>query len=147
MAPLLGLTFNVTYTLTSWPAGRLSDRRSKPLITALGYLVFAATYFVFAAAPGRSAVWIIMGLYGLYYSLTGPVLRALIAGTVPPEARGRAFGVFYSTTSVATLLSSLITGGLWKHFGGALPFYFSGALALVAALMLLGADGHRSLYR
>ncbi|HEV2988174.1 MAG TPA: MFS transporter, partial [Candidatus Angelobacter sp.] len=27
-APLLGLIFNVVYTLASWPAGRLSDRRS-----------------------------------------------------------------------------------------------------------------------
>ena len=29
MAPLLGLVFNLTYTLGSWPAGWLSDRRSQ----------------------------------------------------------------------------------------------------------------------
>ncbi|HST77966.1 MAG TPA: MFS transporter, partial [Verrucomicrobiae bacterium] len=92
LAPLLGLTFNVTYTLTSWPAGWLSDRGSKSLIAALGYLVFAATYFIFAAAPSKTAVWIIMGFYGLYYSLTSPVLRALVVDTVAPGSRGRAFG-------------------------------------------------------
>jgi MFS family permease len=135
---LLGLTFNVTYTLASWPAGRLSDRRPKPLIAALGYLVFAATYFVFAATPSRNLVWGIMALYGFYYALTSPVLRALVVETVPTESRGRAFGLFYFSISIATLLSSVLTGQLWKHFGAALPFYSSAALATVAALMLLG---------
>jgi MFS family permease len=138
LAPLLGLTFNVTYTLASWPAGRLSDRRSKPLIAALGYLVFAATYFAFAATPSRNLVWGIMALYGFYYALTSPVLRALVVETVPTESRGRAFGLFYFSISIATLLSSVLTGELWKHFGAALPFYSSAALATVAALMLLG---------
>ena len=139
LAPLLGLTFNVTYTLTSWPAGWLSDRKPKALIAALGYLVFAATYFTFAAAPSKSAVWAIMAFYGLFYSLTSPVLRALVAATVEPGARGRAFGVFYFSTSIATLLASLLTGELWKHFGAALPFYLSATLAVIAALMLLRA--------
>jgi MFS family permease len=139
LAPLLGLTFNVTYTLTSWPAGWLSDRRSKSLMAALGYIVFAATYFTFAAAPSKSAVWFIMGLYGLYYSLTGPVLRALVVETVEAGSRGRAFGLFYFSTSVAALFSSVMTGELWKHFGAALPFYLSAGLALMAALMLLAA--------
>ena len=35
-APLLGLVFNITYTLVSYPAGRLSDRFSKRVIAAAG---------------------------------------------------------------------------------------------------------------
>jgi MFS family permease len=142
-APLLGLVFNVTYTLSAWPAGWLSDRRSKPVIAAAGYLVFAITYAVFAAAPNRSALWVMMAFYGLYYSLTSPVLRALVVETVASESRGRAFGVFYFSTSIAALLSSVITGELWKHYGAALPFYLSAGLAAVAALMLLIQGGRR----
>ena len=137
LAPLLGLTFNVTYTLTSWPAGWLSDRKPKAFIAAMGYLVFAATYFTFAAAPSKNAVWAIMAFYGLFYALTSPVLRALVVETVEPGARGRAFGVLYFSTSIATLVASLLTGELWKHFGAALPFYLSGTQAVIAALMLL----------
>lgn len=139
LAPLLGLTFNLTYTLASWPAGWLSDRRSKPVIAAFGYLAFAATYYTFAAGPGKAVIWSIMALYGMYYALTSPVLRALVVETVAPEARGRAFGVFYFTTSVTTLLSSLVTGELWKHYGAALPFFLSASLAVIAAVMLLAA--------
>jgi MFS family permease len=143
-APLLGLVFNITYTLLSWPAGHLSDRFSKPAIAAAGYVVFAAVYLVFAAAPSVTAIWISMASYGLFYALTNPVLRALVAGTVAPEIRGRAFGVFYFVTSVATLLASVITGELWKHYGAAVPFYFSAALAVVSAVLLLASRRTKS---
>ncbi|MCI0351395.1 MAG: MFS transporter [Acidobacteriales bacterium] len=138
-APLLGLVFNLVYTTTSWPAGKLSDKVSKPLLAALGYLVFAAVYFVFAQAPSKTAIWVMMAFYGLFYSLTNPVLRALIANTIAPELRGRAFGLFYFVTSVTALLASLITGELWTRFGAALPFYLSSGLAAAAAVMLMMA--------
>jgi len=136
-APLLGLVFNVVYTLASWPAGKLSDRVSRPAMTAAGFLVFAAVYVVFALAPSRAAIWAMMGFYGLFYALTNPVLRAMIAATVAPEARGRAFGIFYFVSSVAMLFASLLTGELWKHYGARVPFLLSAGLAAAAAVMLL----------
>lgn len=136
-APLLGLAFNFVYTLVAWPAGKISDKVSKPVVAAVGYLVFAAVYLVFATGPSRAAIWAAMTGYGIYYSLTDPVLRALVVETIAPEARGRALGVFFFVTSIATLLASLLTGQLWRHFGPALPFYLSGGLAIVAASMLL----------
>src|SRR5215471_459080 len=135
-APLLGFAFNFVYTLVAWPAGKISDRVSKPVVAAVGYLVFAAVYLTFAAAPARAAIWAAMSCYGLYYSLTDPVLRALVVETIAPEARGRALGIFFFVTSIATLLASLLTGELWKHFDPSLPFYVSGALAVLASLML-----------
>jgi MFS family permease len=136
-APLLGLVFNVVYTLASWPAGKLSDRVSRPAMAAAGFLVFAAVYAVFALAPSRAALWAMMGFYGLYYALTQPVLRAMIAATVAPEARGRAFGIFHFLTSFTMLAASLLTGELWKHFGARAPLLLSAGLAAAAALMLL----------
>lgn len=136
-APLLGLVFNITYTAASWPAGRLSDRFSKRVIAASGYLVFAAVYLILAAGARVIAIWITMAFYGLFYALTNPVLRALVAGAISPEIRGRAFGIYYFATSVATLLASVLTGELWKHYGAALPFYLSATLAIVSAGLLL----------
>jgi MFS family permease len=141
LAPLFGLVFNVTYTAASWPAGWLSDRRSKNAIAATGYFTFAITYFTFAAAPSRAALWIMMALYGFYYALTSPVLRALVVEKVPPDSRGRAFGVFDFSTSVVTLLASILTGQLWKRFGAPVPFYLSGCLAVAAAILLLLSKG------
>lgn len=142
LAPLLGLVFNTTYTLASWPAGWLSDhfsRRgfSRRWIASAGYVIFAATYFVFGRAPSTLAIWITMAVYGLYYALTQPVLKALVVETVGQEVRGRALGIYFFVTSAATLAASLITGELWKHYGPGVPFYFSAGLALVSALLLI----------
>ncbi len=136
LAPLLGLVFNITYTLGSWPAGWLSDRVSRRLVASFGYLIFAGVYFIFGRAPSTMAIWIAMAVYGLYYALTQPVLKALVVDTVGENVRGRALGIYFFVTSIATLAASLITGQLWKHYGAGIPFYFSAAAALVAAGML-----------
>jgi MFS family permease len=136
LAPLLGLVFNITYTFASWPAGWFSDRVSRRLVGSAGYVIFAAVYFVFGRAPSTLAIWMAMAVYGFYYALTQPVLKALVVESVGENVRGRALGIYFFTTSVATLAASLITGELWKHYGAALPFYFSATMALVAAGIL-----------
>lgn len=152
LAPLLGLVFNLTYTLGSWPAGWFSDhisrrnasrlsssRRgsSRRWIAAAGYLIFAAVYFVFGRAPSALAIWIAMAVYGFYYALTQPVLKALVVEAVGESVRGRALGVYFFVTSVATLAASLITGELWKQYGAAIPFYVSAGMAVVSAALLV----------
>lgn len=136
-APLLGLVFNITYTLFSWPAGRLSDRVSRRVLASAGYIVFAIVYVVFAFAPSRAAIWTTMAFYGLFYALTNPVLKALVVEKVAPEVRGRALGVYFFVTSVATLLASLLAGELWKQFGAPVPFLLSAGLAVMSAALLL----------
>jgi MFS family permease len=140
-APLLGLVFNITFTLVSWPAGKFSDRFSRSAIAAAGYLVFAIVYFVFALAPSQLAIWLAMAFYGLFYALTNAVLKALVVESVAADVRGRALGIYAFLTSVTTLLSSLLTGTLWKSYGPAVPFYFSAGIAAVSAVALLA---HRS---
>ena len=136
-APLLGLVFNITYTLFSWPAGKFSDRFPRARLAAAGYFVFAVVYLVFALAPSRMAIWTTMAFYGLFYALTNPVLKALIVETVAPEIRGRALGIYFFLTSVTTLLASVITGELWKIYGARVPFYLSSGIAAVSAVLLL----------
>jgi MFS family permease len=136
LAPLLGLVFNITYTFASWPAGWVSDHVSRRLVGSAGYVIFAAVYFVFGRATSTLAIWIAMAVYGFYYALTQPVLKALVVESVGTQVRGRALGIYFFATSVATLAASLITGELWKHFGAAIPFYFSAGMALIAAGML-----------
>jgi MFS family permease len=136
LAPLLGLVFNITYTLASWPAGWISDHVSRRLVGSAGYVVFAAVYFVFGRAPSSLAIWIAMAVYGFYYALTQPVLKALVVETVDERVRGRALGIYFFVTSVATLAASLITGELWKQKGAAIPFYCSAGTAIVAAALL-----------
>ena len=140
-APLLGLVFNIMYTVLSWPAGKFSDRFSRSAIAAAGYFVFAIVYFVFALAPSQLAIWMTMAFYGLFYALTNPVLKSLVVETVDAEVRGRALGIYFFVTSLTTLLASVITGALWKVYGAPTPFYLSAGIAAFSGLALLA---HRS---
>jgi MFS family permease len=143
-APVLGLVFNITYTLFSWPAGHLSDRLSRRALAAAGYLVFAAVYLIFAIAPSALAIWFAMAVYGLFYALTNPVLKALVVETVSSEMRGRALGMYFFVTSVAALLASVITGQLWKQYGARVPFLLSTGIAAVSAVLLLASRRARA---
>ena len=123
-APLLGLVFNIMFTLLSWPAGKLSDRFSRSAIAAAGYFVFAIVYFVFALAPSQLAIWLTMAFYGLFYALTNPVLKALVVESVAADVRGRALGIYSFLTSVTTLLSSVLTGRFGRFMAQRSRFIF-----------------------
>jgi len=136
-APLLGLVFNITYTLLAWPFGRLSDRLPRKSLLAAGYVVFAGVYAAFAWVHAAWQVWLLFALYGGYYALTEGVMKAMVADAVEPESRGRAYGILAAVYGALVLAASLITGQLWQRFGPALPFTVSALLALTAAATVL----------
>jgi len=136
-APLLGLVFNVTYTLLAWPFGRLSDRLPRKSLLAAGYALFAGVYAAFAWVHAAWQVWLLFALYGGYYALTEGVMKAMVADAVEPESRGRAYGILAAVYGALVLAASLITGQLWQRFGPALPFTVSALLALTAAATVL----------
>lgn len=136
LAPMLGLIFNVVYTVLSWPAGKLSDRIPRRALVVLGYLIYSGVYFGFARSHTAQAVWLLMPLYGLYYALTEGVLKAWISDFVPSHSRASVFGLFNWVMGVTALPASLLAGWLWQHYSPAAPFYFSGGLAFFAAILL-----------
>jgi hypothetical protein len=62
--------------------GMVQRSRFAPAGGSVGYVIFAAVYFVFGRAPSTLAIWIAMAVYGFYYALTQPVLKALVVETV-----------------------------------------------------------------
>lgn len=135
-APILGLLFNLTYTLLSWPAGRLSDRIPRRILIVSGYLIYAGVYWGFARAETALTVWLLMPVYGLYYALTEGVLRAWISDLVPSESRASLYGVFHWVVGVTAFPASLAAGWLWQTYSPASPFYVSAGFAALAALVL-----------
>ena len=82
------VTFNLVYTLTSVPAGSLSDRIGRRKVIAGGWLVYAVIYLGFALAGKGWHVWTLYAVYGLYYGLTYGTTKAMVADIVAPEVRG-----------------------------------------------------------
>ncbi len=138
------VTFNLIYALVSGPAGAWSDRIGRRQLIAGGWLVYSLIYLGFALAGTGRQVWLLFGLYGVYYGLTEGTARAMVADLVRPEQRGTAYGVFNGVVGLTALPASLIAGllwqgvGIWSGFGPSAPFLFGAGLALLAVLLLVG---------
>ncbi|MCX7681514.1 MAG: MFS transporter [Anaerolineae bacterium] len=136
------VTFNLIYSLTSTPAGSLSDRIGRKRVIVGGWLVYALIYLGFALARAGWHIWALYAVYGLYYGLAYGTTRALVADLVPEALRGTAYGTYNATLSVLDLPASLIAGilwqgiGPWKGWGPSAPFLFGGTMALLAALLM-----------
>jgi MFS family permease len=136
MIPLVWMTFNIVYALTSTPGGMLSDRIGRRQTIIYSFLLYALVYFGFGIATNVKEIWILFSIYGIYYGLSAGVMRAYVADLVPREVRATAFGVYHMSIGVTAFPSSIIMGVLWQVFGVQFAFSFGAVLSLLAALLL-----------
>ena len=136
------LVFNIVYALTSAPGGRLSDRYGRRRVLVTGWLLYAGVYFGLARVESTGSLWLLFGLYGVYYGLVHGTAKAFVTDLVPEDLRGTAFGTYHALLGLLDLPASIIAGVLWQGlgpwagFGPSAPFYFSAATAFCAALWL-----------
>ncbi|HWR66505.1 MAG TPA: MFS transporter [Bellilinea sp.] len=135
--------FNLVISLVATPAGSLSDRVGRRKLITGGWLVYALIYFGFALANSTWQVWFLYLSYGLYFGLAYGTSNAMVADLVPDNMRGTAYGTYHAVIGLLAFPASLIAGilwqgvGRWGGFGPSAPFLFGGALALIAALLMI----------
>jgi MFS family permease len=117
--------------------GRLSDRFDRRKMIVCGWIVYAVVYCLFAFVDSRIGLIAVFLAYGIYFGLTEPVEKALVADLAPQRLRGTAFGIYNGVISIGALPASAIFGLLWKVFGVQTAFITGAVLAIVAAFMLM----------
>lgn len=133
------LLFNLTYALSSYPLGILSDRMGRWRMLVAGWALYSAVYFGFSASDGWAggSIWWLFPLYGLSMGFTEGVGKALISGHAPVLRKGTALGVFHMGLGFTALASSVVAGLLWDHVSPSAPFRLGGAVALAAVVAAL----------
>ena len=138
---LMVMTFNFIYAILAGPLGALSDRIGRRRLILFGWLAYGLVYLGFAFSQTGWQVWMLFGLYGIYYAATEGVAKALIADLVPESQRGTAYGLFAAAVGLTALPASLIAGvlwqglGSWTGFGASAPFAFGAAMSLLAGVL------------
>ncbi|MGB2896748.1 MAG: MFS transporter, partial [Anaerolineales bacterium] len=136
------MVFNLIYSITSTPAGLLSDRIGRKRILLIGWVLYVAVYLGFARATAGWHAWALMALYGVYYGLVEGAARAFVADLVPTHLRGTAYGILHAVVGLIALPASIIAGvlwqgiGVWNGFGPGAPFLFGAGAALLASIAL-----------
>ena len=92
--PLVMVVMSAVYSLSSYPAGVLSDRIGRRGLLAAGLAVLILADVVLALSQAIPAMLVGVALWGLHMGLTQGGLSSMVADTAPPHLRGTAFGVF-----------------------------------------------------
>ena len=133
--PLVMVVMSLVYSLSSYPAGVLSDRVGRRGLLAAGLAVLVAADLLLAYGSGIALMLAGVALWGLHMGLTQGVLSTMVADTCPKPLRGTAFGVFSLMSGLSLLVGSVLAGLLWDGYGPAATFL---AGAGFAGLSLLG---------
>lgn len=131
-APLVMVVMAVAYALTSYPAGKLSDRVPRHILLTAGLITLIAADLVLAGVPTTAGVMTGATLWGIHMGLTQGLLATLVADAAPAHLRGTAFGVFYFNVGVLQLAASALAGLLWSQIGPASTFLAGAAFSALA---------------
>ncbi len=109
--------YNLIYALLSPTLGSLSDKWGKLNILFYGIIIFLFVYLGFSFATNLMHFFILYAIYGIYMAATEGVSKAYIADLAQPQYKAFAMGIFGTTTGLAQIFASIVTGLLWDKFG------------------------------
>lgn len=144
LLPILWCGFHVFKSGGNMLAGRVVDKIGPRPMILIGWFVYAVIYVAFGLATAAWEVWILFFGYAVFYALTEPAEKTLVANLVGQESRGLAYGWFNCAIGIATLPASLVFGALYERFNAPTAFGFGAGLALLAALILAAVGKPRS---
>jgi len=137
LIPLLWCAFHVVKSGGNYIVGHAVDRIGpRPMILA-GWALYGAVYLAFALCTQAWQVWALLAGYGLFYALTEPAEKTLVASLAGSRERGLAYGWFNLAVSVATFPANLIFGFLYDRHGPLAAFGWGAAMAAAAAAIFI----------
>jgi predicted MFS family arabinose efflux permease len=135
--PLLWFGFHGVKSVGNLLLGGLVDKVGARLPLGVGWLIHAGIYVAFGFTNSAQQVWTFFLLYGLYYALTEPAEKRLVAKLMGSERKMLGFGWYNLAVGIAPLPTSLLFGWLYQELGPLVAFGWGAGLALLAACLLL----------
>lgn len=130
------VTYNLSQTIFSTPAGQLADKIGARKVYAYGLIVFAFVYSAFALVNNPFWIWILFPIYGSYIAFTDGVSKAYISEFIDQRESGTYFGMYQTGIALTSFLASFIAGILWSVVSPSATFFYGAGLALLAFLVL-----------
>jgi MFS family permease len=113
------------------PAGRLADAADKAALYKLGLVAFAVASIATGLVSAIALILLLRFVQGLFSATSQAAGPAIIADAVPPERRGRAFGIMIGAVYAGLTLGPIFAGVLVDVWGWRAVFIAGGAVVLV----------------
>jgi MFS family permease len=117
--PLFYMVYSLSFSLFSWPAGRLIDVIGSGRIIVVGYLMLIASYALLSVAQNFELLVTGLILLGVFSACTDGAQRAHISKHVGEDHRGVAFGYLHAAMGFGALAAGVLGGYLWEEWGSA----------------------------
>ncbi len=142
--PLVMVLMSLVYLVAVYPTGVVADRWGTRGLLLSGVAALIVADVLLAQSSGIVVMLLGIAFWGLHMGLTQGLLGKLVADAAPAHLRGTCFGYFNIGCGLATLASGLIAGLLWDSNGPSYAFIWSGAFAVLCALVLFGVSQAKS---
>lgn len=135
--PVVLILYNATYSMSSYPIGKLSDRLGRPNLLALGIAVLAVTDLMLAFAPNLIVVLCGIVLWGVQMGVSQSMFLSMVADQVPERLRGTGFGMFYLISGLSLFCASIGAGKIAELWNEGSAYFASFVVASASLLLLL----------
>jgi MFS family permease len=134
--PILWAIHNIIRMVSNLWGGRATDRFGPRKLIFGGWILYAVVYLFFGLVSEPLPLIVVFMLYGIYFGLTEPSEKVLVAQLSDSSVRGTAFGFYNATIGLAALPASVLFGWIWNARGAFAAFATGSTLAVVACVIL-----------
>ncbi len=134
--PAVMVVMSLVYSLSAYPAGKLSDGVGRRGLLALGVAFLVAADSVLAFANHPALVFVGVAIWGLHMGFSQGLMATIIADAIEPRLRGTAFGLFNLASGAAMVAASVLAGWLWEAYSPEATFLAGAAFALLSLVGL-----------
>lgn len=136
--------------LASYVAGRFSDRVGRKPLIGFGNYVSRLAVLVLPFTRSITEAGIVVSVRSLGFNVSMPAFRALRADLVPPEVRGRLFGLFGTAFTAGSVIGPILGTWIYDTYrfttfdvmglavpGYGVPFIINSVLGLLTTTMIM----------
>ena len=145
LIPIFYLLTNIVYMVFSPINGSLSDKIGRKPIIIIGLSVLLLSCIILAF-PIESSVFslvviiIIYMFFGFYLASVDPISRAYIADLAGKNKRGRAYGYYYLSVGLISLVESILFGIIYDAFSFTWAFIYTAVLLFIFIFVFAFTD-------